>query len=91
MYYNQNITNSKKNENLTFQERFFIKIRIKYKGANYKLDKVLNTSINTVLNEILPGIVNQIKLNKKLIDISFKLVIEFTLKIEKVLKENTRF
>ena len=65
MDYNKNTTNSKKNKHLTFQERCFIEIRLKDKWSAYKIAKVINRPINTVLNEIRRGTVSQIKLGKK--------------------------
>ena len=79
MEYNQNTTNSKKNKHLTFQEMCFIEIKLKYKLSTYKIAKVINRPINTILNEIRSGTVRQINL-----------VIEFILKIDKILKVNTR-
>ena len=65
MDYNKNTTNSKKNKHLTFQERCFIEIRLKDKWSAYKIAKVINRPINTVLNEIRRGTVIQIKLGNK--------------------------
>ena len=65
MDYNKNTTNSKKNKHLTFQERCFIEIRLKDKWSPYKISKVINRPINTVLNEIRRGTVTQIKLGQK--------------------------
>ena len=79
MDYNKNTTNSKKNKHLTFQKRCFIEIRLKDKWSAYKIAKVINRPINTILNEIRSGTVRQINL-----------VIEFILKIDKILKVNTR-
>lgn len=65
MDYNKNTTNSKKNKHLTFQERCFIEIRLKDKWSAYKIAKVINRPINTVLNEIRRGTVSQIKFGNK--------------------------
>ncbi|MDZ4956900.1 IS30 family transposase [Clostridium perfringens] len=60
-----NTTNTKKNKHLTFQERCFIEIRLKDKWSAYKIAKVINRPINTVLNEIRRGTVTQVKFGQK--------------------------
>ncbi|WP_300383414.1 IS30 family transposase [Clostridium sp.] len=66
MDYKNNNTNTKKNKHLTLQERCFIEIRLKDKWSPYKIAKVINRPINTVLNEIRRGTVTQVKLGRKI-------------------------
>lgn len=66
MDYKNNNTNTKKNKHLTLQERYFIEIRLKDKWSPYKIAKVINRSINTVLNEIRRGTVTEVKVGQKI-------------------------
>lgn len=66
MDYKNNNINTKKNKHLTLQERCFIEIRLKDKWTPYKIAKVINRPINTVLNEIRRGTVTQSKLGEKI-------------------------
>lgn len=65
MDYPNNITESRKNKHLNFEERMTIQIRIKDGFTPYKIAKELKRTINTILNEIRRGTTIQIKQGKK--------------------------
>ena len=65
MDYTNNITESRKNKHLNFEERMVIQIRLKDGFTPYKISKELGRSLNTITNEIKRGTVPQIKQNKK--------------------------
>lgn len=56
--------NSRKNKHLNFEERLTIQLRLNDGYSSYRIAKELNRPINTILNEIRRGSVDQIKLNK---------------------------
>lgn len=58
------ITESRKHKHLNFQERLTIQLRLKDGHKPYRIAKELNRPINTVLNEIQRGTVDQIKQNQ---------------------------
>ena len=58
------ITESRKHKHLDFEERMTIQIRLKDGYSAYNIAKELNRPINTVLNEIRRGSVDQIKQNQ---------------------------
>ncbi|HEY5535657.1 MAG TPA: IS30 family transposase [Ignavibacteria bacterium] len=64
MDYQNNITVSRKNKHLNFEERMTIQLRLKDGLSSYKIAKELNRPINTVLNEIRRGTTTQIKQGK---------------------------
>lgn len=64
MDYPNNTTKSRKNKHLNYEERMLIQIRLKDGLSAYKIAKELERPINTVLNEIRRGTVDQIKAKK---------------------------
>ena len=65
MDHNNSITNPRKNKHLNFEERMIIQIRLKDGFSAYKIAKELSRPINTILNEIKRGTVEQIKAGKR--------------------------
>lgn len=53
-YQNKN-TESRKNKRLNIKERMIVEIRLKDVFSAYKIEKELNRTINTILNEIRSG------------------------------------
>lgn len=53
-YQNKN-TESRKNKRLNIKERMIVEIRLKDVFSAYKIEKELNRTINTILNEIRRG------------------------------------
>ena len=64
MDYQNNNTESRKNEHLNFKERITIEIRLKDGFSIYKIAKELDRSINTITNEINLGTTTQISQGK---------------------------
>lgn len=64
MDYQNNNTESRKNEHLNFKERMTIEIRLKDGFSIYKIAKELGRSINTITNEINRGTTTQIRQGK---------------------------
>lgn len=62
-HYNYN-TENRKHKHLNYKERHTIEIRLKDGYTPYRIAKELNRPINTVLNEIKRGTVDQIVTNK---------------------------
>ena len=58
-------TESRKHKHLNFEERLTIQLRLKDGYTPYRIAKELNRPINTVLNEIRRGTVDQIKINQR--------------------------
>lgn len=58
------ITESRKHKHLNFQERLTIQLRLKDGYTPYLIAKELNRPINTVLNEMKRGTVDQIRQNQ---------------------------
>ncbi|MEG2354262.1 MAG: IS30 family transposase, partial [Clostridium sp.] len=64
MDYPNNITESRKNKHLNFEERMTIQLRLKDGHSPYRIAKELRRSQNTVINEIRRGTTTQIKQGK---------------------------
>lgn len=65
MDYPNNITDSRKNKHLNYEERMFIQLRLQDGFTPYKIAKQLGRALNTILNEIRKGTTTQIIAKKK--------------------------
>ena len=66
MDYTQFTTNPRKNKHLTLTERVKIELMLRDNKSAYAISKAMNRPINTILNEIRRGTVDQIKAGKKI-------------------------
>src|SRR5690554_8195902 len=65
MDYPNNITDSRKNKHLNYEERMFIQLRLQDGFTAYKIAKQLGRALNTILNAIRKGTTTQIIAKKK--------------------------
>ena len=66
MDYTQFTPNPRKNKHLTLTERVKIELMLKDGKTSYAISKALERPINTILNEIRRGTVDQIKVGKRI-------------------------